>query len=96
MIGVEANSRGQGVATDLIRRSVLLAGCLGFRGIKTEATGRFSKAAFMTVGMLPASTIKYKDFQYEGERVFQGLARTQQEITFLKKKFFQSSLKHIL
>merc|ERR1711934_1143743 len=39
MIGIGEEDRGQGVATNLIRRSILLAGCLGFRAIKTEATG---------------------------------------------------------
>merc|ERR1711945_73355 len=39
MIGVENSQRGMGVATELIRRSILLAGCMGFQGIKTEATG---------------------------------------------------------
>merc|ERR1712025_1286608 len=38
MIGIGEEDRGQGVATNLIRRSILLAGCLGFRAIKTEAT----------------------------------------------------------
>merc|ERR1711971_1513138 len=46
MIGIGEEDRGQGVATNLIRRSILLAGCLGFRAIKTEATGRFSKETF--------------------------------------------------
>merc|ERR550517_2085911 len=43
MVGVENSKRGMGVATELIRRSILFAGCLGFQGIKTEATGNFSK-----------------------------------------------------
>merc|ERR1719500_2386233 len=34
MIGIGEEDRGQGVATNLIRRSILLAGCLGFRAIK--------------------------------------------------------------
>ena len=50
MIGIGEEDRGQGVATNLIRRSILLAGCLGFRAIKTEATGRFSKETFQRVG----------------------------------------------
>ena len=49
MIGIGEEDRGQGVATNLIRRSILLAGCLGFRAIKTEATGRFSKETFQRV-----------------------------------------------
>jgi len=97
MIGVEEESRGMGVATNLIRRSILLAGCLGFRGIKAEATGRFGRETFSKVGMLNASTISYADFTYEGEKVFADMMNGEDtEITFMKKKFFQSSLKHIL
>jgi hypothetical protein len=94
MVGVEEADRGQGVATNLIRRSILLAGCLGFRAIKAEATGSFGRGAFATVGMQPTSAIKYADFEFQGEKVFAGVKET--EITFMKKKFFQSALKHIL
>jgi len=96
MIGVEVENRGQGIATNLIRRSILLAGCLGFRGIKTEATGRFSRAAFTTVGMQPAGAIDYANFEFEGTKPFEGMPRPDTQITFMKKKFFQSALKHIL
>ena len=96
MIGVEVESRGQGVATNLIRRSILLAGCLGFEAIKAEPTGKFGREAFATVGMLPAGAVRYDDFTFEGEKVFAGLAKSDTEITFMKKKFFQSALKHIL
>merc|ERR1712179_841983 len=95
MIGVENSQRGMGVATELIRRSILLAGCLGYQGIKTEATGNFSKTAFETVGMLSCSSIKYEDFEFEGRKVFSGMDGENKEITFMKKKFFQSCLNHI-
>jgi len=88
--------KNQGIATNLIRRSILLAGCLGFRGIKTEATGDFSRHEYGMLGMLPSGSIKYADFEFEGQKVFGGLANPDTEITFMKKKFFQSSLKHIL
>ena len=94
MIGVETT--GLGIATNLIRRSVLLAGCLGFRGIKTEASGAFSREAFERVGFQAGSSINYDTFDFYGERVFQGLKSGYSEITFMQKKFFQSSLKHIL
>ena len=54
-------------------RSILLAGCMGFQGIKTEATGTFSKTAFETVGLLSSSSIKYEDFEFEGKKVFSGM-----------------------
>ena len=52
MVGVDPVMRGKGVATDLIRRSVLLAGTMGYTGIMTEATGSFSQRAFATIGMM--------------------------------------------
>merc|ERR1712181_152801 len=94
MIGVETT--GLGIATNLIRRSVLLAGCLGFRGIKTEAPGAFSREAFERVGFQAGSAIDYNSFDFNGEKVFHGLKSGDTEITFMRKKFFQSSLKHIL
>ena len=45
--------------------------------------------------MQPASSIRYADFTYQGEKVFAGM-EGDTEITFMKKKFFQSALKHIL
>ena len=51
MVGVDPAQRNKGLATDLIRRSVLLAGTLGYTGIMTEATGSFSQRAFATIGM---------------------------------------------
>ena len=52
MVGVDPSMRGLGLATDLIRRSVLLAGTMGYTGIMTEATGSFSQRAFATIGMM--------------------------------------------
>ena len=97
----------------LFLRSILLAGCMGFQGIKvsqvdcniliilcfnikTEATGKFSKTAFETVGMLPSSSINYEDFEFEGRKVFSGMEGENNEIYFMKKKFFQSCLNHII
>jgi len=96
MVGVDPRTRGMGVATDLIRRSILLAGCLGFSGIKTEATGRFSQKAFATIGMLQTNSIKYSEFEFEGKKVFEGMDPKHTELAFMKKKFFQSCLKHIM
>lgn len=69
---------------------------MGFQGIKTEATGTFSKTAFETVGLLSASSIKYDDFEFEGQKVFSGMDGDNNEVTFMKKKFFQSCLNHII
>ena len=48
------------------------------------------------VGMQPAGSIKYDDFVFDGKKPFAGMKDGNSEITFMKKKFFQSSLKHIV
>jgi len=96
MVGVDPKVRGRGVATDLIRRSHLLAGCLGFTGIKTETTGSISQKAFSRVGMLKTNSINYGDFEFEGRKVFESMNPPDTELAFMKKKFFQSCLKHIM
>merc|ERR1711915_8786 len=96
MVGVDPVMRGKGVATDLIRRSVLLAGTMGYTGIMTEATGSFSQRAFATIGMMKTNSVAYQDFEYEGNKVFGGMDKRHPEITMMKKKFFQSCLRHIL
>lgn len=96
MVGVENSQRGMGVATELIRRSILLAGCLGFSGIKTEASGNFSRIAFEAVGLIPSHSISYKDFEYEGKKILADMDSGDTEITFMRKKFFQSCLTHII
>jgi len=96
MVGVDPTFRGKGMATDLIRRSILLAGVMGFTGIMTEATGKYSQKAFSTIGMLKVNSVIYSDFEYEGRKVFENMEPVHTDITFMKKKFFQSCLKHIL
>jgi len=96
MVGVDPDYRGKGVATDLIRRSVLLAGVMGFTGVMTEATGRYSQKAFGTIGMLKVNSVTYRDFEYQGKKPFEEMGEVHTELAFMKKKFFQSCLKHIL
>lgn len=45
MVTTDKKQRRGGLATDLLRRSVELARNLGFKAVKTEATGRASKYA---------------------------------------------------
>jgi len=96
MVGVDPKTRGLGVATDLIRRSILLAGCLGFSGVKSEATGAYSQKALATIGMLRTDSILYEEFQFEEKNVFKGMDPNHTELAFMKKKFFQSCLMHIM
>jgi len=50
MLAVAPEARGRGLGTDLIRRSVQLASCLGFKACKTEATGDFSRKGMERAG----------------------------------------------
>ena len=43
-----------------------------------------------------SSSIKYADFEFEGKKVFEGMDPQDIEIAFMKKKFFQNCLKHIM
>jgi len=95
MVGVDPSLRGKGMSTDIIRRSILLAGCLGFEGLKAEATARFAQAAFHTIGFTPVAQITYQDYEFEGKKVFQGIEDETGLILF-QKKFFQNCLKHIV
>ena len=42
------------------------------------------------------SSVAYEDFEFEGQKVFRNMAKQHPEITMMKKKFFQSCLKHIM
>jgi len=95
MVGVDPSLRGKGMSTDIIRRSILLAGCLGYTGLKAEATAAYAQTAFLTIGFSPVAEILYKDFAFNGEKVFEGIEGETGLILF-QKKFFQTCLKHIV
>ena len=73
MLAVHPSARGQGLARDMIERSVQLAKCLGFKMCKTEATGDFSRRAFLKAGFELVAECDYNDFAKDGERVFQDI-----------------------
>ena len=73
MLAVHPSARGQGLARDMIERSVQLAKCLGYKMCKTEATGDFSRRAFLKAGFELVAECDYNDFAQDGERVFQNI-----------------------
>eukprot|EP00088_Acartia_fossae_P007569 TRINITY_DN13566_c0_g1_i5.p1 TRINITY_DN13566_c0_g1~~TRINITY_DN13566_c0_g1_i5.p1 ORF type:complete len:301 (+),score=73.09 TRINITY_DN13566_c0_g1_i5:78-905(+) len=95
MVGIHPSLQGKGMSTDIIRRSILLAGCLGFTGLKAEASTSNAQAAFLTIGFTPVAEILYKDFEYQGQKVFAGV-EDEKGLVLFQKKFFQSCLKHIV
>ena len=73
MLAVHPSARGQGLARDMIERSVQLAKCLGYKMCKTEATGDYSRRAFLKAGFELVAECDYNDFAQDGERVFQDI-----------------------
>jgi len=73
MLSVSPQVRGMGIANDLVRRSVDLARCLGYKMCITEATGNYSRKAFVKAGFEIAAECKYSDYKFEGKTVFSGI-----------------------
>ena len=73
MIATAPEARGLGLATDLVQRSVQLAACLGYKGCKTEATGAYSRRAFLKCGFELVAEVKYEQFEVEEKKVFAGI-----------------------
>jgi len=71
MVATDKNNRRGGLGTDLLRRSVQLATSLGYKAIKTEATGLYSRKAFERLGFQVSSEFLYSDYEVEGEKVFE-------------------------
>jgi len=71
MLAVSPSARGLGLATDLARRAILLARCLGYRGCKAEATGAYSRKIFAKLGLVEEVLVPYGSFTLEGSRPFQ-------------------------
>ena len=73
MLSVHPRARGEGLASDLISRSVQLARCLGYNMCKTEATGDFSRRAFIKAGFKMVAECDYREFTVDGRKVFQDI-----------------------
>ena len=66
--------RRRGLATDLINRSVQLAQCLGYKVCKTEATGEYSRKAFLKAGFEVVAECKYSEFCVNNKTVFEDIS----------------------
>lgn len=98
MVTTDKTKRRGGLATDLLRRSVELARNLGFKAVKTEATGLFSRKAFERLGFSVQSEYLYEDYvSDEGEKVFAALADYHRCTTLMTKRLFpkQSSIDEV-
>ena len=73
MLTVHPDIRRKGLACEIIQRSEGLARCLGYKMCKTEATGDYSRAAFLKAGFEVVAECNYEDFTVEGETVFKDI-----------------------
>jgi len=73
LLSVSPKARGMGLANDLVQKSVDLAKCLGYKMCKSEATGDYSRKAFLKAGFELEAECKYSEFMFEGETVFSGI-----------------------
>ena len=72
-MNVSRGARCEGLASDLISRSVQLARCPGYNMCKTEATGDFSRRAFIKAGFKVVAECDYREFTVDGRKVFQDI-----------------------
>merc|ERR1712189_159246 len=84
LLSVADSGRGQGLAYDVISRSVELAKCLGYKMCKAEATGDFSRKAFLKAGFHVTAECKYSDWMFDNKKVFSGIT-DHQRIAFVVK-----------
>ena len=84
LLSVADSGRGQGLAYDVISRSVELAKCLGYKMCKAEATGDFSRKAFLKAGFHVTAECKYSDWKFDNKKVFSGIT-DHQGIAFVVK-----------
>ena len=66
--------RKRGLATDLINRCVQVAHCLGYKVCKTEATGEYSRKAFLKAGFKVVSECNYSEFSVNNKKVFENIS----------------------
>jgi len=70
MLGVGGRWAGQGVAQGLVQSCVNNGSGRGYRAAVTEATGQVSQHIFRKNGFVDRFSVAYRDFLYEGKKVF--------------------------
>lgn len=73
MVGVAPECGGKGIAQTLVHLCLENGQRKGYRVAVTEATGRVSQRIFRKLGFSDRFTTSYKEFNYGGNRVFQGI-----------------------
>lgn len=73
MIGVERGFKGQDVGQNLLACCLENAIRQGYAMAVTEATGAVSQSIFRKAGFTERLRVEYKDYVFEGHRVFQSI-----------------------
>ncbi|XP_017067647.1 dopamine N-acetyltransferase [Drosophila eugracilis] len=69
ILSVDSSYRGQGIANELVKRSVAVAKKNGFRLLKADATGIFSQKIFRSHGFIVFSEQPYDKYTDENGKV---------------------------
>jgi len=89
MVATDKSNRRCGLGTDLLRRSVELAHSLGYKAVKTEATGLYSRKAFERLGFRVASEFLYSEYKVEEVCVFEKI-QNHRGTAFMVKQLSQN------
>jgi ribosomal protein S18 acetylase RimI-like enzyme len=74
LLGVADGSEGQGVGTALVAACVENGARKGYRRAVAECTGRASQHIFRKLGFLDRAMVPYADHEFNGRRIFAGIA----------------------
>ncbi|XP_023320089.1 dopamine N-acetyltransferase [Eurytemora carolleeae] len=85
MVATDKLNRKCGLGTDLLRRSVQLAQSLGYKAIKTEATGLYSRKAFERLGFIVVAEFLYAEYEVDGELIFEKIKNHRGTVFMLKR-----------
>jgi len=88
MLTIGQNKRKGGLGKDLLHRSVMLAETLGFRAIKTIASGLYSRKAAEKLGFHSNAKYSYSDYKDEeiGYQTFSSIPDLHGCVTLMTKK----------
>jgi hypothetical protein len=77
----------KGIASTLFRVSADLARSRGFKRCVTECTGYYSQTAARKAGFLERARLAYRDFRFEGRKVFAGIQPPHTHVILFEREF---------
>ena len=87
LVTTDESVRQMGLMKELVRMSLDMARILGIEGVKTEATGAFSRKALKANGFSVVSENLYSEFEDEnGVKVFANVKQPHQGMALMTRK----------